>query len=185
MRPVRPIRSGRRKTEQMSLTPRARDLLARNATYARDVHEGSLPSKPRRRIAIVTCMDARIDPLAMIGLQLGEGHVIRNAGGVITDDVVRSLCLSQRTLGTREILLVHHTDCGLQNLDEEAFVDLLREDARQGPPWSVQAFTDPYDDVRASMRRLEDDPFVAHTDQMLGFVHDVSDGLLHVVDQSD
>ena len=127
-------------------------------------------------------MDSRIDTFAVLGLGNGEAHIIRNAGGVVTDDVIRSLCLSQRFLGTREIILIHHTDCGLQKVDEAAFRDELQDELGVKPWWSLEAFTDPYEDVRQSIQRLTMTPFIAHKEHIRGFVYDVTDGLLHEVD---
>ncbi len=126
-------------------------------------------------------MDSRIDTFAVLGLGNGEAHIIRNAGGVITDDVIRSLCLSQRFLGTREIVLVHHTDCGLQKVDEAEFREQLATELGVKPWWSLEAFTDPYVDVQQSIQRLRMTPFIPHKDSIAGFVYDVTDGLLHEV----
>ena len=126
-------------------------------------------------------MDSRIDTFAVLGLKNGEAHIIRNAGGVITDDVIRSLCLSQRFLETREIILVHHTDCGLQKVDEGEFREQLADELGIKPWWSLEAFTDPYDDVRQSIQRLHLTPFIPHKQAISGFVYDVTDGLLHEV----
>ncbi len=126
-------------------------------------------------------MDSRIDTFAVLGLGNGEAHIIRNAGGIITDDVIRSLCLSQRFLGTREIVLVHHTDCGLQKVNEAEFRDELAAELGVKPWWSLEAFTDPYEDVRQSIQRLFMTPFIQHKECISGFVYDVTDGLLQEV----
>ncbi len=168
-----------------AFSPSADELLARNAAYAEDSHDDQLQPEPKRHLAVVACMDARIDALAVLGLANGDAHIIRNAGGVITDDVVRSLCLSQRFLGTREILLVHHTDCGLQKVDEAVFRAELDAEVGIKPWWSLESFTDPYDDVRQSIQRLLISPFVAHKEHIRGFVYDVTDGLLHEVKPGD
>ena len=126
-------------------------------------------------------MDSRMDTFQILGLGHGEAHVIRNAGGIITDDVIRSLCLSQRFMGTREIILLHHTDCGLHNLDVLKFNDAFEADVGVRPPWKLEAFADPYADVKQSIRRLELSPFLAHTDQIRGFVYNVDNGLLDEV----
>lgn len=136
---------------------------------------------PTRNLAVVACMDSRIDTFQILGLGNGESHIIRNAGGVITDDVIRSLCLSQRFLGTREIILIHHTDCGLQSVDEDDFRHELEEELGVKPWWSLETFKDPYLDVRQSIQRLLMTPFVPYKENISGFVYDVTDGLLHEV----
>ncbi len=169
----------------MSFNPSADELLARNEAYAGRFDGDPRRVEPRRRLAIVACMDSRIDTFAILGLDNGDAHIIRNAGGIITDDVIRSLCLSQRTLGTREVILVHHTDCGLQKVDEPEFRAELNADLGVKPWWSLETFSDPYDDVRQSIQRLYMTPFVPHKEYIRGFVYDVSDGLLHEVSLGD
>ena len=164
-----------------SFDPNADEVFERNAEFADSFDGGGLAVKPARRLAIVTCMDSRMDIFAMLGLANGEAHVIRNAGGVITDDVIRSLCLSQRKLGTREVILVHHTDCGLQTVTEDAFKAELESELGVKPWWALESFSDPYADTRQSMRRLEMTPFVPHKDHIRGFVYDVDTGRLHEV----
>ena len=161
--------------------PNITELIDKNRAYAADFDRSELQVAPTRNLAVVTCMDSRIDTFAVLGLENGEAHIIRNAGGVITDDVIRSLCLSQRYLGTREIVLVHHTDCGLQKVDEAEFREQLAEELGVKPWWSLEAFTDPYADVRQSIHRLQMTPFIAHKDHISGYVYDVTDGLLHEV----
>lgn len=161
--------------------PNVDELLANNAAYARQFADAGLALAPRRRMAIVACMDSRMDIFEMLGLAHGDAHVIRNAGGVVTDDVVRSLVLSQRQLGTREILLIHHTNCGLQTITEDAFKTQLEAECGIKPWWAVECFTDPYADVRQSINRLRHSPFVRHKDHIRGFVYDVADGRLHDV----
>lgn len=153
-------------------------LVAENARYAADFDDAGLPAEPSLGVAVVACMDARIEVPAMLGLANGQAHVIRNAGGVVTDDVIRSLCLSQRALGTREIVLVHHTRCGLQGVDEEGFRQELEAETGVRPTWSLESFSSPEDDVRQSIRRVERSPFVPHTEQVRGFVYDVDTGRL-------
>lgn len=136
---------------------------------------------PARRIAVVACMDARLSILDILGLAVGDAHVMRNAGGVVTDDVVRSLCLSQRVLGTREIILMQHTDCGLQKLTEEAFLSELEAQLGMRPPWAVEAFVDPNHSVRKSMERLLGSPYIQEKRFIRGFVYDVSTGVLDEV----
>ena len=163
-------------------SPHVDELVAGNRLYASRFHDAELQVQPTRQVAVVTCMDSRIDTFAVLGLKNGEAHIIRNAGGVITDDVIRSLCLSQRFLGTREVIVVHHTDCGLQKVNEAEFrADLSRELGIK-PWWSLETFDDPYEDVRQSIQRLFMTPFIAHKDNVSGFVYDVTDGLLHEVE---
>lgn len=168
-------------TEDSDFQPSADELVGRNADYAREFHDAALQVHPKRNLAIVACMDSRIDTFAILGLENGDAHIIRNAGGVITDDVIRSLCLSQRFMGTQEIVLVHHTDCGLQTVDEESFRNDLQDELGIKPWWSLEAFTDPVADVRQSIQRLYMTPFIVHKDNIRGFVYDVTDGLLHEV----
>lgn len=162
--------------------PNADELLGRNRSYADDFHDDALQVEPLRRLAVVACMDSRIDTFAVLGLGNGDAHIIRNAGGVITDDVIRSLCLSQRFMGTREIILVHHTDCGLQKVVEADFRLALESEVGVKPWWSLETFSDPYEDIRQSIQRLYMTPFLNHKDNIRGFVYDVKDGLLREVD---
>ena len=166
----------------MPFSPSADELVARNRSFAESFDDHALEVRPTRQLALVTCMDSRIDAFQVMGLANGEAHIIRNAGGVVTDDVIRSLCLSQHYLETKEIMLVHHTDCGLHNLDEAAFRDDLEAETGVKPWWSLEAFTDPYADVRQSMVRIAMTPFIPHKDQVRGFVYDVRDGLLKEVE---
>ncbi|OEV05827.1 beta-class carbonic anhydrase [Streptomyces nanshensis] len=156
------------------------DFLARNDSYAADF-DGPLPLPPARQTAVVACMDARLNPHGVLGLDEGDAHVIRNAGGVVTDDVIRSLTISQRLLGTREIILIHHTDCGMLTFADDDFKRQIEDDAGFRPPWSPESFTDLDTDVRQSLRRIAADPFVPHTDAVRGFVFDVADGRLREV----
>ncbi len=165
----------------MSFQPNADELLSHNRDFAAGFEDADLQVEPRRRLAVVACMDSRMDIFRMLGLGHGEAHIIRNAGGVVTDDVIRSLCLSQRLLGTREIVLIHHTDCGLQKVDESTFKAELEEELGVKPWWALESFRDPYQDVRQSIRRLEMTPFVLHKEDVRGFVYDVTSGLLHEV----
>ena len=168
-------------TSDTPFEPTADELIDGNARYASDFDAHELQVRPTRRMAIVTCMDSRMDIFPLLGLGPGEAHVIRNAGGVITDDVIRSLCLSQRYLGTREIVLVHHTDCGLQLVTEDGLKSELEAELGIKPWWAVESFEDPYVDIRQSMRRLELTPFVAYKDHVRGFVYDVQTGLIEEV----
>ena len=163
-------------------TPNADDLLAKNREYAATFPAGHLPVAPRRQLAVVACMDSRMDIFDILGLAHGEAHVIRNAGGVITDDVIRSLCVSQRLLGTREVILLHHTDCGLQKVTDDAFKAELEAELGVKPWWALESFHDPYLDTAQSMRRLRMTPFVPHRDHIRGFVYDVDSGSLTEVD---
>lgn len=162
--------------------PSTPELLDGNAAYARDFDGAGMPAAPARRLAVVACMDARLDVPRILGLRAGEAHIVRNAGGVVTDDVIRSLCLSQRALGTREVVLVHHTGCGLQQLDGDRFLAELEAETGSRPSWPLETFTDPYDDVAESIRRLRSSPFLPHKDHIRGFVYDVADGRLHEAD---
>lgn len=171
--------------DDREFVPCADELLARNAEYAASFNDEHLPVDPQRRLAIVACMDSRMDIFEMLGLAHGEAHVIRNAGGVITDDVIRSLCLSQRYLGTREIILLHHTDCGLQRVTEDIFKSELEAELGIKPWWALESFTDPYADTQQSMRRLDMTPFVPYKDHVRGFVYDVDNGMLNEVQLDD
>jgi carbonic anhydrase len=153
------------------------DLLAHNAAYA---GPGDLPAQPARGLAIVTCMDARIDVFAMLGLQVGDAHVIRNAGGVATEDAIRSLAISQRLLGTRTVLVVQHTGCGMLKVDDEEFRAALRAEVGHAPPWSTEAFDDLDASVHRSVERVRSDPFLL-ADEVRGFVYDVGTGRLREV----
>ena len=130
------------------------DYLANNAQYA-STFKGPLPMPPSKHVAVVACMDARLDVYRLLGLNEGEAHVIRNAGGVVTDDVIRSLAISQRLLGTREIILIHHTDCGMLTFTDDDFKRAIQEETGVKPPWAAEAFPDIAEDVRQSLRRIE------------------------------
>ena len=169
-------------TERATQFPNIGELIGHNRTYAADFSGAELQVQPTRNLAVVTCMDSRIDTFAVLGLGNGEAHIIRNAGGVVTDDVIRSLCLSQRFLGTREIVLVHHTDCGLQKVDEAEFREQLAAELGIKPWWSLETFSDPFADVRQSIHRLQMTPFILHKDHISGFVYDVTNGRLEEVD---
>ncbi len=165
-------------------SPNADQLAENNAHYAEQFHDAELEVSPQRHLAIVTCMDSRMDIFQLLGLGNGEAHIIRNAGGVITDDVIRSLCLSQRYLGTKEIILVHHTDCGLQRVTEDAFRAELEAEIGIKPWWALESFVDPYADVAQSIQRLVMTPFVKYKDHIRGYVYDVTTGLLNEVPAS-
>ncbi|WP_377272065.1 beta-class carbonic anhydrase [Peterkaempfera sp. SMS 1(5)a] len=155
-------------------------FLAANLDYAADHRGGGRDARPVQRVAVVACMDARLDVHAALGLALGDAHVIRNAGGVVTDDVIRSLTISQRALGTRSVALIHHTGCGLLGLTED-FRRELEAEVGQRPQWAVEAFADLDGDVRQSLARVRTSPFLPHTDDVRGFVFDVRTGLLREV----
>jgi carbonic anhydrase len=165
--------------------PNADELVVHNTHYANEFHDAELQVSPKRHLAVVTCMDSRMDIFQLLGLGNGDAHIIRNAGGVITDDVIRSLCLSQRYLGTQEILLVHHTDCGLQRVTEDQFKAELEAEIGIKPWWALESFNDPYLDVRQSMQRLKMTPFVKYKEYVRGFVYDVTTGLLNEVDAAE
>jgi carbonic anhydrase len=157
------------------------DELLRNAqAYAASFNKGALPLPPARQIAIVACMDARINPYGLLGLSEGDAHVIRNAGGVVSDDVVRSLALSQRLLGTREIVLIHHSDCGMLTFKDDEVKAQIEADTGIRPPFALEAFSDVEQDVRQSMARINASPFILHK-EVRGFVYDVSSGRLREV----
>jgi carbonic anhydrase len=156
------------------------ELLDNNQRYAQDF-SGPLPLPPARGVAVVACMDARLNVYGILGLAEGDAHVIRNAGGVVTDDEIRSLAISQRLLGTREIILIHHTDCGMLTFTDDGFKASIQEETGIKPPWSAEAFADLDTDVRQSVNRIKASPFVPHTDQVRGFVFDVATGRLREV----
>ena len=156
------------------------EFLANNARYAQ-TFTGPLPLPPSRQAAVVACMDARLNVYAILGLNEGEAHVIRNAGGVITDDEIRSLAISQRLLGTREIILIHHTDCGMLTFTDDAFKRSVQDETGIKPPWSAESFTNIEEDVRQSVARIKASPFIPHTDAVRGFVFDVATGKLNEV----
>jgi carbonic anhydrase len=157
------------------------DLLANNANYAATFDKGDLPVQPASRLAVVACMDSRLDLFALLGLGEGEAHIIRNAGGVVTDDTIRSLTISQRLLGTEEIILIHHTDCGMLKVTEDAFRQEILEATGMRPTWATEAFTDLETDVRQSIARLKASPFIPRTDQVRGFIYEVETGKLREV----
>ncbi len=156
--------------------------LGNNAKYAVEFSKGSLPMPPARKIAIVACMDARLETGALLGLEEGEAHVIRNAGGVATDDVIRSLTISQRLLGTREIMLIHHTDCGMLTFTDAELKEGIYKETGIRPPFAMDAFSDVEDDVRQSIARIIASPFVMHKDAIRGFVYEVETGRLREVE---
>jgi carbonic anhydrase len=156
-------------------------LLGNNGEHSKQLEAVHLPVEPSARLAIVTCMDSRLDVFAALGLAVGEAHIMRNAGGVITDDVIRSLAISQRKLGTREVMLIHHTDCGMQKLTDDGFRAELQAATGITPAFAIESFTDVDDDVRQSIRRVRRSEFLLHRDAVRGFVYDVDTHLLREV----
>jgi carbonic anhydrase len=156
------------------------ELLANNEKYAASF-SGPLPLPPSKHIAVLACMDARLNVYAILGLEDGESHVIRNAGGVVTDDEIRSLAISQRLLGTKEIVLIHHTDCGMLTFTDDEFKRGIQDETGLKPQWAPEAFNDLDEDVRQSIARIKASPFIPHTDQVRGFVFDVATGRLNEV----
>lgn len=158
------------------------DELVENAeAYADRFDRGDLPLPPAKRIAVVACMDARLNPYGLLGLHEGDAHVIRNAGGVITDDEIRSLAISQRLLGTEEIMLIHHTDCGMLTFADDDFRRQVQDDTGIKPEWAAETFADLDEDVRQSIARIKASPFIPRKDQIRGFVYDVHSGRLREV----
>jgi carbonic anhydrase len=156
------------------------ELLENARNYATSFDKGELPLPPARRIAVLACMDARLNPYGLLGLQEGDAHVIRNAGGVVTDDEIRSLSISQRLLGTEEIVLIHHTDCGMLTFTDDEFKRSVQDDVGIKPEWAAEAFPDVDEDVRQSIARIEASPFIPHKN-VRGFVYDVHTGELREV----
>jgi carbonic anhydrase len=159
------------------------DELLRNAErYAARFAHGDLGARPARKTAVLTCMDARVVPTRVLGLEEGDAHVIRNAGGVASDDAIRSLAISQNLLGTEEILVMNHTDCGMLTFTDDQFKQQLKERAGEEPPWPVHAFADLEGNVRESIRRIEESPFIPNKGSVRGFVYEVETGKLREVD---
>jgi carbonic anhydrase len=158
------------------------DELLRNAeAYRAEFDKGDLPLPPARKVAVVACMDARLNPYGLLGLSEGDAHVISNAGGVVTDDEIRSLAISQRLLGTEEIVLIHHTDCGMLTFTDDEFKRSVQDDVGIKPEWAAEAFSDLDEDVRQSIARIEASPFIPRKDSVRGFVYDVHTGALREV----
>jgi carbonic anhydrase len=156
------------------------EYLRNNATYA-ERFAGPLPLPPSKGTAVVACMDARLNVYGILGLREGESHVIRNAGGVVTDDEIRSLAISQRLLGTTEIILIHHTDCGMLTFTDDQFKRAIQDETGIKPQWSAESFTNLEEDVRQSIARIKASPFIPHKDSIRGFVFDVGTGKLNEV----
>jgi carbonic anhydrase len=157
------------------------ELLQNNAAYAESFEKGDLQLPPARAVAVVACMDARLDVHKILGLQEGDAHVIRNAGGVITDDEIRSLTISQRLLGTREIILIHHTDCGMLTFSDDELKAQIHEDVGLKPHFSMESFSDLEEDVRQSIARIKASPFIPHKESVRGFIYEVETGRLREV----
>ena len=156
------------------------EYLKNNETYAA-TFSGPLPLPPSKRVAVLACMDARLDVHRALGIAEGESHVIRNAGGVVTDDEIRSLAISQHLLGTHEIILIHHTDCGMLTFTDDQLADKLQAETGQRPTWPAESFTSLEDDVRKSLKRITDSPFVPKKDSVRGFIFDIATGTLEEV----
>ena len=157
------------------------DLLRNAERYAASFNKGQLPMPPAKQVAVVACMDARLNPFGLLGLSEGDAHVIRNAGGVVSDDVIRSLTISQRLLGTREIILIHHTDCGMLTFRDDELKAQIEADTGIRPSFALEAFPNEEKDVAQSMARIAASPFIPHKDQVRGFVYDVKSGRLREV----
>ena len=157
------------------------ELLRNNAIYAESFEKGDLPLPPARDVAVVACMDARLDVHKILGLEEGDAHVIRNAGGVITDDEVRSLTISQRLLGTREVILIHHTDCGMLTFSDDELKAQIHEEVGMKPHFSMESFSDLEEDVRQSVARIQASPFIPHKESVRGFIYEVETGRLREV----
>jgi carbonic anhydrase len=157
------------------------ELLENNKQFADGLDNGQLSPVPAKKVAVVACMDCRVNPYPILGLELGDAHVIRNAGGVITDDEIRSLAISQHLLGTEEIVLIHHTECGMLSFSDEEFRSKLKDATGEEPDWPARSFSDLDEDVRDSIRRILDSPFILNKDSVRGFVYDTSTGALREV----
>jgi carbonic anhydrase len=157
------------------------ELLQNNTAYAESFEKGDLPLPPARGVAVVACMDARLDVHKILGLEEGDAHVIRNAGGVITDDEVRSLTISQRLLGTREVILIHHTDCGMLTFSDDELKAQIHEEVGMKPHFSMESFSDLEEDVRQSAARIQASPFIPHKESVRGFIYEVETGRLREV----
>ena len=157
------------------------EFLRANEAYASSFTKGDLPLPPGRQVAVLACMDARLDPAKVLGLSEGDAHVIRNAGGVASEDAIRSLVISQRLLGTRDIVLIHHTDCGMVTFRDDEVKDQILADTGLRPSFSLEAFPDAEEDVRQSVRRIRSNPFIPHRSSVRGFVYDVRSGRLDEV----
>jgi carbonic anhydrase len=149
------------------------ELIANNEAFSEALPSRHVDVRPRRRLAVVTCMDSRLDVFAALGLDVGDAHILRNAGGVVTDDVIRSLAVSQRKLGTRAVMLIHHSDCGMESITDDGFRAELLETTGVAPAFAIESFADAEADVRQSIERVRRSPFLLHSDEVRGFVYDV------------
>src|SRR5919197_2985132 len=157
------------------------EVVANATSYSDSFDSGDLPLPPAKRVAIVACMDARLNPYGLLGLHEGDAHVIRNAGGVITDDEIRSLAISQRLIGTEEIILIHHTDCGMLTFTDDEFKRSIQDETGIKPEWAAESFSDLDEDVRQSIARIKASPFIPNKDSVRGFVYEVETGRLREV----
>ena len=157
------------------------DLLSNNQSYAASFDKADLPVPPARKVAVIACMDARLNVYGALGLSEGEAHVIRNAGGVVTDDEIRSLAISQRLLGTEEVILIHHTDCGMLTFTDDEFKASIERETGIKPTWAAESFSDLEGDVRQSIARIKASPFIPHKDSIRGFIYEVESGRLREV----
>jgi carbonic anhydrase len=157
------------------------ELLSNAQSYAANFDKGDLPLPPGKKVAVLACMDARLIPTRVLGLNEGDAHVIRNAGGVASDDAIRSLAISQHLLGTAGVIVIHHTDCGMLTFTDEEFADRLEQTAGERPEWTAHAFSDLEQDVRDSIAKIEESPFVPEIDSVRGFIYDVKTGELREV----
>ena len=157
------------------------DLLRNAENYAASFDKGDLPLPPAKKVAVLACMDARLNPYGILGLREGDAHIIRNAGGVVTDDEIRSLSISQRLLGTEEIILIHHTDCGMRTFTDDEFKRAIQDETGIKPEWAAEAFDDLDEDVRQSIARIQASPFIPRKDSVRGFVYEVESGRLREV----
>lgn len=157
------------------------ETLLKNQAYAQSFQKGDLPLPPAKRLAILACMDARLDPAKILGLEEGDAHVIRNAGGVVTEDAIRSLTISQRLLGTNEIILIHHTDCGMLTFRDDEVKAQIEAETQIKPPFALEAFADLEGDVRQSVARIKASPFLSSKDNVRGFIYEVETGTLREI----
>jgi carbonic anhydrase len=157
------------------------ELLKNNDGYAQRFDKGDKPIPPARKLAVIACMDARLHVSAILGLEVGDAHIIRNAGGVVTEDAIRSIVISQRLLGTEEIILIHHTDCGMLTFNDDVVKGQIKDETGIRPPFALEAFPDPDDDIRQSIARIRSNPFIPRRENVRGFVYDVRSGKLREV----
>jgi carbonic anhydrase len=157
------------------------ELIKNSETYAANFDKGDLPLPPAKKVAVLACMDARLHPTTLLGIEEGDAHIIRNAGGVVTDDEIRSLAISQRLLGTEEIILIHHTDCGMLTFTDDEFKKSIQEETGIKPEWAAEAFPNLEDDVRQSIARIHASPFIPRKDSVRGFIYEVESGGLREV----